>query len=480
MPPSSHRPVLPVFCAILIALAPVLLPAADELRYPPYLTTDAQREAWRIGWPQWHGPHGNGTAIDCGLTLATAFKDFRLVWESEEVVPGWTPGRNFNVRNGFCTPVLAAGRVYVANPWPHGHPMDEPKQREVERAEAQRIKKAMPKVSDDIIYCFDALTGELLWKRVFEKRSPTLFGSGKEGGHFTMCVSDGRAYAFGGGNWIYCLDAVTGETVWENDENTGRDSPSNATAVVADGVLIYHNNGHVLGYHAATGKRLWDITGLATNSRRSATNKIWYHGDRELVLHETTCIDPRSGKVLWDIPNWRNTGNTTAVHGNYLVCAGTEEKIGPRCFRISPQGYELLWQLDSDKYRAKSFSTHCFYKGHAIMPLMAPDKIPGKDKRHWYFLAVDLETGEINQGEGMYKDWKYQPILAEGNYYYFAGRGFTVIDPGPEKPRVIDHADIKHYDGKRWTQDASPAYACGLMYIRTNDSLRCYDLRAKR
>jgi hypothetical protein len=111
------------------------------------------------------------------------------------------------------------------------------------------------------------------------------------------------------------------------------------------------------------------------------------------------------------------------------------------------------------------------------MDLRAPEKIKGKDKRLWYFVAVELEAGKIVEIEGLYKDWKYQPIVAEGLYYYFAGRNFTVGDADPASFRILDHVHIKDYDGKRWKQDASPAYACGLMYIRSNDRLRCYDLR---
>jgi len=468
-----------LFAALVLSAAQLHLPAADELRYPPYLTTDAQREAWRIGWPQWHGPHSNGTAIDCGLKLVTAFKDMRLVWESKEIVPGWTPGRNYGVRNGFCTPVLSEGRVFVFYPWPHGFPLDRPDQNAVDRAELQKMTKEMPKQGDDVVVCFDALTGDLLWKRVWEKHGPTLFGSGKEGGHFTMCVRDGRVYAFGAGNWIYCVDAATGETVWEQNDQIGREGgPSNAAAIVADGVLIFHHRGHVVGYDAETGKQLWDIPGLTTGSRRSATNKIWRVDGRELVLHENTCIDPRSGTVLWDIPTGGG-GNTTSVHGNHLVSAGTEDNVGVRGFRISPSGYELLWQLDGEKWEPSQFSTPTFYKGHAIMDLRAPEKIAGKDLRLWYIVAVELETGKVTEIEGLYKGWKYQPIIAEGLYYYFAGREFTVLDPDPATLRVLDNVIIKDHDGKRWTQDASPAYACGLMYIRTNNSVRCYDLRAK-
>ena len=72
-------------CSLL--LITWLAPASEEAVVPDFIRSEAEREAWRIGWPNFHGPFCNGRAIDLGYELVHDFTDARLVWENDVLVP---------------------------------------------------------------------------------------------------------------------------------------------------------------------------------------------------------------------------------------------------------------------------------------------------------------------------------------------------------------------------------------------------------
>jgi hypothetical protein len=156
-----------------------------------------------------------------------------------------------------------------------------------------------------------------------------------------------------------------------------------------------------------------------------------------------------------------------------MVCSGASRKDqGPRCFRITPSGAEFLWEIDGSRLITKGFSSHCFNKGHVFMDLGSPNKIPGKDTRVWRFLMVELATGKKQEIPGHYKGWKYQPIIAEGQYIYFAGYNCLMIKADPNDFRELSVEEVNGF-----ARDCSPAYACGMMIVRETERLACYDLR---
>ena len=99
-----HRPApRPSIGLRLFVLALLVAPVTGaELRYPPGVTTDAQKEAWRIGWPNFHG------------------------WTSEAHTVPSSKQAFHGIRGGYASPVLAAGWVYFFHacmpgqrrPWP--------------------------------------------------------------------------------------------------------------------------------------------------------------------------------------------------------------------------------------------------------------------------------------------------------------------------------------------------------------------------
>lgn len=470
-----------VFLVVCLLGGACVAHAQDDTRYPAHVTTDAQKEAWRTGWPQLHGADCNGTTPDLGYELIEKIEDMRLLWKSEAFVP---PASHYGIRSGFATPVVADGRVYIYYTWPSNL---SPDVSQVAREDARGLDTGRrdrtdrsDKPGNDVVVCIDALTGKTLWQRVFEGQGETLLGSGKGGGHGTMCIHDGKAYAFGMAGWIYCLDAETGKTIWSGHKQPSAHSP-NGTPFVAEGVLVYRNGQTLIGYDAETGEKLWTHGGVVKGNRSSSCTRVWAHGDREYFIHENICLDPKTGKQLWSIGPIEG-GNTTAIYKDFMVCREADKEsdtVGPRCYKISSEGAELLWQFETDKgsFLMKGFSSPSFYEGYALIDMQAPKKDKtGRKPR--LFAMVDLETGKAIETEGRYKAWKYQPIVAEGKYFFFSNPtwGFSIWNVEPDNLKLLDEKKMR---GGGWAGDTSAAYVCGLLYIRKNNRVACFDLRKR-
>ena len=138
----------------------------------------------------------------------------RKLWESEDKLP--TPMNP--LRSGFASPVVAGGRVFLYYYVGNSRVVDEGLKSKQARLIARFgddpfLKGGASVTADDVVHCFDALTGKTLWKKVLGESIP-VYGSGKTGGHFTMCVRGDRAVAIGTTGRIYCLDTADGSTVW--------------------------------------------------------------------------------------------------------------------------------------------------------------------------------------------------------------------------------------------------------------------------
>ncbi|MBI3417189.1 MAG: PQQ-binding-like beta-propeller repeat protein [Verrucomicrobia bacterium] len=169
-------------------------------------------------WPHWLGPNGDNIA-PAGEQFSADLSKWKVAWKA-------------NVGRGYSAVVVAGDRAFTV-----GH--DEKAQ--------------------ETVYCFDANTGEAVWKHAYDAQllpnmhpggpnaTPTVFGSKV----FTLS-KDGQAY---------CLDAAKGSKIWQANlvEAMGIKLPRwgfASSAVIDDGRVIF-TAGKVAAFDLATGKTLW-------------------------------------------------------------------------------------------------------------------------------------------------------------------------------------------------------------------------------
>jgi len=122
----------------------------------------------------WRGPNHDGISNETSWVATWPKKGPKVLWEK-------------SIGTGFSSIAVSRDRLY-----------------------------AMGNIKDrDILYCMDAETGKLLWKRSYA--SP-LDAKNHEGGpHATPTVISNRVYTLSQRGKVFCRDAETGDVVWNKD-----------------------------------------------------------------------------------------------------------------------------------------------------------------------------------------------------------------------------------------------------------------------
>jgi len=130
-------------------------------------------------WPQWRGPGRDGVWTESGILDR---------FSSPALKPSW----RVPIGGGFAGPAVAAGRVYVTDYVPGGG------NKGTERA-----------------HCLDEKTGRILWTRQWPASYQGI--SYAYGPRATPTVDGDRAYVVGASGLLLCLNARSGEVLWQKD-----------------------------------------------------------------------------------------------------------------------------------------------------------------------------------------------------------------------------------------------------------------------
>ena len=128
-------------------------------------------------WPQWRGPLRDGVWRETGIVQKFDRSQLDIVWRAE-------------VGGGYSGPTVADGRVYVTDR------LTKPNQ--VER-----------------VHCFDQKTGSKIWTHEYGCKYRNV--SYETGPRASVTVDEGRAYALGTMGHLFCFDAATGDVLWKKD-----------------------------------------------------------------------------------------------------------------------------------------------------------------------------------------------------------------------------------------------------------------------
>ena len=457
-------------------------------------------------WPTHRGPAASGSAVDCGRALIDDLAQARLIWFSQEKTPSAygidlkTP-HGF-IQGGYASPVVADGKVYLYYWVPAGPVCDEEYvQKGLADPRASLLGEAVIRqkyaiLADDVVLCIDAATGKTLWKSVqkqkgfnFSKQGRGVCISVKGAPRLDVTVGGGKVYSIGSAGRIYALDAATGRLVWESKLNkisatveaAARASlqakklePPRAGLTVCplyvDGIVAVEDDDGLWGLDAATGKPLWGPVPGWRHAGGSCPLR-WNHHGKDYIIAESTCIDPKTGQVLWkvDAAVHSDESGCVAIAGDHLVFSGGGRRgvSGLQCYKIAPTGATRLWALGPE-FAVKQFASPVIHRGHIYTRA-------GGENGDTKMICVELATGKVvaradcpgSCNEVVATDGR---IFYEGSY-----QGPTMYDADPKNFRVLSTGTLK---GLNFACSVPPAIADGRMYYRSNVlGVMCLDLR---
>ncbi len=247
-------------------------------------------------WPQWRGPHRDGT----GATFSAPAE-----WP-ETLTRRW----KITVGSGHASPVLAGGRVFL-----HTRQQD-----------------------DEVVSALDASTGKIVWQERYRapyRMNPAATGLGP-GPKSTPAVANGRVVTLGISGILSAFDANTGKVLWRKPAPAEPPLYGTGMSPVIDGGLVIahvggHGSGALTAFDAATGAEKWKWSGDGPGYGSPVIATLG--GVKQIVTEsqeKIVSVSAADGRLLWELPlRTPHTQNsvTPIVAKDLVIYSGLEHPL---------------------------------------------------------------------------------------------------------------------------------------------------------
>ncbi len=356
----------------------------------------------RADWPNWRGPTHNGISKEATWGANWPQGGPKVLWRA-------------SLGTGFCSFAVSDGRVYTAG----------------------NIK------GHDIVYCFDAGSGKVIWKHRY--RHP-LDANLYEGGPSATPTVDGNVvYTFSKRGIVFCLEAATGKVIWQRDvhKELGAKIPEWGFAGsprALGRLLILNAGGSGIALEKDTGKVAWKSSeGPAGYATPVA---LEMNGQRCLAIFshkDIFIVDGATGSVLWSMP-WKTSYDINAADplifgGKMFITSGYARGCG--LISLAGGKPKLLWQ---NKNMSSQFSSPVLHEGH----LYGVDRNVGRAQ----LVCMDFSTGQVKWRQKIGR--MASLMLADGKLIVMIDGGkLLTAEASPEGFKKISEAKI--LTRKCWT-----------------------------
>lgn len=412
-------------------------------------TNDAASEASAgTDWPQWRGPARDSICKETGLLPAWPEGGPPLLWTSKER------------GTGYSTPTVSAGRIFgMGN-----------------------------RGSDEVVWALDEATGKEVWgTRIGRKLSPRESG-GYEGPRCSPTVVGDRVYALAISGALACFDAASGKILWSKsmkDDFGGKMMSvwgySESPTVDGDRLIVTPGgDSTMVALNRQTGEVIWktaDPDGSGAGYGSVATAHV---GGKKIYLNwlgdGLIGVDAADGKLLFKYSKIANqTANipTPVVRGDYVFTSTGYNDGGSALLHLVAQDGKIEAQEVWSK-KARELQNH-----HGGFVLVGDYLYFGHGHNDGKPVCVDFMTGKVAWGPERRQGKASAAVLfADGKLYFRWQDGVMgLIDANPKGYKLISTFKLPDPSGQpSWPH---PVISHGKMYIRDQDKLLCYDVKAK-
>ncbi len=329
---------------------------------------------------------------------------------------------------------------------------------------------------NEAVVCYDKMTGQEYWIHEY----PARFSStGGDGPRATPTFANGRIYALGATGHLICLDAQNGHPIWSVDV-LKETQDKNQVHGLAGSPLVYDHfvvvtpgmqerkdrTRGVLAYHTETGELLWS----ASNRPGAYASPVLAEiaGKSQVVVLDAQGLvgyEPETGATLWEFP-FADVNQAEFNIAQPLVLAND------RVFVCSAAGAAVARISSSDG----QFTAEEVWRGREpdcviSSPVEYQDHLYGLC--HGILACFDLQSSKRLWKKGRYRNGqllRYDDLLIIQS----EGGELALAKATPAGYQQLTRMQVLDGD-KAWN---SPAISAGLIYVRNNLEMACYDLRA--
>ena len=431
-------------------------------------------------WPEWRGKGRRGVWAEDGILQRFPEGGLKFKWKAP-------------VRGGYSGPAVSNGRVYLTD----------------------YRQKAGTTTMEGIerLLCLDESSGEVLWAHEWEVSYSRLMASYAYGPRATPTVDlDGeseRVYVVGATGLLRCLDARSGELLWEKDfaQDYGTRVPTwgVTSAPLIDGPRLIaivggRPDAEVVAFDKRSGAEVWRALSPGNEMGYGQPVLIEAGGVRQLIVwhpQALSSLDPETGRPFWEQPYQAPMGLTVA----------TPVRSGPFLFVSQFYGGSLMMKLESGRPAAELLWQR---KGSSEMAdktdsLHALISTPVIEQGHIYGVCSygQLRCLLAGNGDRLWESlemielsrWAAAFIVRQGDRYFINNdRGELIIarfDPQGyhevDRTSLIEPTSYTAWGSRpghpkandRIVNWSHPAYANRHIFARNDKELICASLEAK-
>jgi len=372
--------------------------------------------AARADWPDWRGPAGDGH-VPAGSGGRPA--GLPLHWGEAENVR-WKTAIPFQ---GWSTPVVQDGKIWLTTATPDGR--------------------------DFYAVSVDSATGRVTFdERLFHCDQPEPLGNPMNSyATPSPVIEAGRVYVHFGSYGTACLDAATGQTIWQRSDLPCRHyrGPSSSPVLFGD-LLILTMDGADLQYLVAlekhTGTNVWKTARSVPWNDENVPGQMARDGDLRkahstpfltLVGGTTQMItagakaaygyDPLTGRELWRVRHdaWSAAARPVCDQGMAFIVSGFGGKTEMLGIRLGGAGdvtdSQVAWRCDSAV-------------GKTASPVVV-DGLLYMVSDDGAVSCLETATGTRVWRERIGGSYAASPVYGDGRLYFFSREGKTIVmEPG--------------------------------------------------
>lgn len=376
-------------------------------------------------WPNWRGSNYDAISKETNWNAA-ALDNPVIAWKAE-------------IGTGFSTICVANGKAYTSG----------------------NINN-----DTDVIYCFDAITGNEQW--TYKYPEPLTPNNYEGGVNTTPTVHDGKVYTLSKTGKVFCLDATTGKEVWKRKLSAGKPRWGFAgSPVIVDDLVIYNVGASGTALKKADGSPAWksedEKAGYASAVpfARNGTKYLAMFCQKSLKIVATetgNVVMSHEWETSWDV----NAADPIISGDEIFITSGYGH--GGSLLKITDDGLKEVWMNKNMRSRMSG-------------PVLIDGYLYGIDDKQ--LACVEWKTGKQMWAE---KETKEGSLCAAGDKLIVIGEKgkLYIAAASPEGFKVLSSAQV--LTNRCWTM---PVLANGYIYVRNTvknemDQLVCLDVRNKK
>jgi outer membrane protein assembly factor BamB len=393
-------------------------------------------------WPQWRGPNRDGLSRETGLLTDWPKEGPKKLWEAKTGV-------------GYSSLAVASGRVYTVL-------QDEDK---------------------EAVVCWNADTGQELWRFRYPCKYENSFGSGPRS---TPTVDGDRVYTVGATGIFHCLNAVKGDKLWRHDllEEFNAETPRWGVSFspLVEGDLVFTtpggpNGNSLAAFDKVSGDLAWKKYDDPAAYSSPVTATIG--GIRQIIFftqNGLVSVGPKDGALYWRYPWETNFGcnvSTPIVVGDYVFISSGYDKgcVLLEVTKSAPSPLAPGGRGDGGEgavFQAKPVYEHNRMRNHFSSSVRFKDAIYGFDD--FTLICMDFRTGKTLWEHKGFK--KGSLLIADGHLIILSESGEVALaEATPDAYRQKASFQFSH--NKCWTV---PVLANGRLYVRDEEKIACYEV----